>query len=232
MKLHTTLAMEEINIEAIIKSKRKTIALEITDRATLVVRAPYYVSKKAINEVIEKHKKWIEKNIERKQEENKRKVEKEFVSGESFLYLGRAYRLFIVKNQKIPLVFDNAFYLEEEYKPFARELFEKWYKESAQTFIEKRLDYYSNLTGIKFGRTRITSAKRRWGSCSKEGNLCFSYRLVMAPVSVIDYVVVHELCHIDEHNHSSAFWEKVRVILPDYKKEINWLKENGYLLFL
>jgi len=227
MELH----MENVKIEQIIRSKRKTIALEVTDRATLIVKVPYLVSNKTIDETIQRHIRWIRKRISNVKNAEKFS-EKEFVSGESFLYLGRTYRLFLVKEQKEALKFDNGFYLSWNQKPFARDVFILWYKNAARNLILERIYYYSNLTGIKYNNVKITSARKRWGSCSREGNLSFTYRLIMAPISVIDYVVVHELCHIEVHNHSKAFWEKVKVIIPEYKKQKEWLKENGHLLNL
>jgi len=223
--------MEDIKIENIIKSKRKTIGLEITDRATLIVRVPYHISKKTINEVIQKHKNWIEKHIN-KIKSRPKVTEKEYVSGENFLLLGRNQRLLILEKQSKKLMFDNAFYLRADCRTNAKEILEQWYRKRAKEFIGQRVNYYSKLTGINYKSIRITGAKKRWGSCSKEGNLSFTYRLIMAPVSVIDYVVVHELCHIELHNHSKAFWEKVRVIIPEYKKQKGWLNENGFLLNL
>jgi hypothetical protein len=224
--------MDKIKIEKIVRSKRKTIALVATDRATLVVKVPYFVSKVAINKVIEKHKSWINKRIAIAKTIEK-PSSKGFISGESFLYLGRAYRLFIVyAQQEEPFKFDNAFYLREDMQPFAKDVFINWYRDSAQKFISERVNYYSNLAGIKYNKVKITFAMKRWGSCSHKGNLSFTYRLVMAPIFVIDYVVVHELCHIIEHNHSKAFWEHVKVILPGYKNAREWLKEKGQILDL
>ena len=192
--------MEEIKISEIIRSKRKTIALIIRDDATLVVKAPI------------------------------RTTEKEFVSGESFLLLGRTYTLFITKDQDIPLKFDNAFYLDARFKESAKELFIDFYKKTARAVLEERVEYYSKLTGIKYQGIKITSANKRWGSCSKDNRLSFTYKLIMAPISIIDYVVVHELCHVVLHNHSKAFWLKVHSILPNYKEAQLWLKEKGHLL--
>jgi len=223
--------MNEILIESIIRSKRKTIALEITDKATLVVKAPYYVSNKAIQDVIRRHSKWIEKKISYAKQ-LKKAENKEFDSGESFLYLGRAYMLFVVYSQKEPFKFDNAFYLREDMQPLARDIFINWYRNVARKFIFERVNYYSNLAGIKYNKAKITSAQKRWGSCSREGSLSFTYRLVMAPIFVIDYVVVHELCHIIEHNHSKTFWGHVKVILPDYKDARKWLREKGQTLVI
>jgi hypothetical protein len=94
------------------------------------------------------------------------------------------------------------------------------------------LNHFSSLADITFNRFGITNAQKRWGSCNAKGNIFFSYRLIMAPFAVVDYVVVHELVHIKEKNHSHKFWNSVMNILPDYRKHRQWLKENGYLLAL
>lgn len=221
--------MQEFEIEKIVRSKRKTIALEVTDRATLIVKAPYYVSNKTIDEVIQKHIKWIRRRIEITRTQEKT-FPKEFVSGESFLYLGKPYRLFVVYEQKESLRFDGAFRLREDQQTFARELFLQFYKKEAKRFILERVKLYSKIMGVSYKSFRITAATKRWGSCSRDGRLSFAYRLIMAPVSVIDYVVIHELCHVIEHNHSKAFWEKVKAALPDYEEQKRWLKEKGQLL--
>jgi len=224
----------DIKIEKIIRTKRKTIALEVTDNATLIVRAPYRVSESTIQAVIRKHYDWIIKK------KNKNEVEardpkvsaKEFVNGESFLYLGKYYKLQIVEGQEEPLKFENAFYLSKEALPYAEKAFAQWYKKAALEKITERVQFYAKVGGYKYSRINITSAQRRWGSCSCKGNLNFSWRLIMAPLPVVDYVVVHELAHLEEKNHGRGFWAKVKILMPDYQKHKSWLKNNRHMLKL
>ena len=96
----------------------------------------------------------------------------------------------------------------------------------------ERVAFFARSQDVKPGKLCISSARTRWGSCSAKGTLSFTWRLVMAPLDIIDYVVVHELCHLKEMNHSRAFWERVETILPDYKRRRKWLKENGGALRL
>lgn len=103
----------------------------------------------------------------------------------------------------------------------------KQYKKQAHYIIQERLSYYSTITGLKFSKFRITSAKTRFGSCTSKGVLSFSWRLIFYPKEVIDYVVVHELTHLREFNHSRNFWERVELVLPEYKVHKKWLKEKG-----
>ncbi|RCK75112.1 MAG: putative metal-dependent hydrolase [Ignavibacteriae bacterium] len=222
----------QVKIDKIIRSKRKTIALQLTDDVTLIVRAPFEVSEETINKVVTKHLKWIEKKKNEVLSRDPQFAEKEFVNGEGFLYLGKSYKLYIVNEQDIPLKFNNGFFLLRNYQPMARQLFINWYKERAYEKISERIKLYAQKRGFEFNKIRITDANIRWGSCSPKGNLNFSWRLIMAPLPVIDYVVVHELVHLEEKNHSKIFWNKVKMLLPNYENSREWLKNNGYLLRL
>jgi len=113
----------------------------------------------------------------------------------------------------------------------SEEEIEKLREEASQKLCE-RVRYLASLMGLNHGRIKITNAKSRWGSCQRNGNLTFSWRLVMAPWPVIDYVVIHELTHLLEHNHSRRFWERVRRVYPEYKNCRKWLKDNGHLLLM
>lgn len=104
---------------------------------------------------------------------------------------------------------------------------EKRYKKAAMDYIPKRVAYYAGIMDVSYGKISIRDAKTRWGSCSSSGNLSFSWRLMLAPFSVLDYVVVHELCHRVHMNHSKEFWHLVEYYIPDYKIKRKWLKENG-----
>jgi predicted metal-dependent hydrolase len=106
------------------------------------------------------------------------------------------------------------------------------YKKEAKDKITQRLDYYSSVTGLRYKTVKITSAKTRWGSCGPRGNLCFTWRLMNAPLEVIDYVVVHELVHTVQRDHSKKFWSKVHAIIPDYKTRRTWLRKTGRDLLL
>ena len=222
-----------VEIGKIIRTKRKTIALQITDDGTLIVKAPFGVSEQTIKNVVIKHKDWIERKKKDILSRDPKFAEKEFVNGEGFLYLGKYYKLNIVNKQDAPLLFNNNyFYLLRDYLPVARDLFINWYKEKAYEKISERVEWYVKKRGFVYNKINITSANQRWGSCSSKGNLNFSWRLIMAPLPVIDYVVVHELVHLEERNHAKSFWSKVKMLMPEYEKHRDWLKRNGYLLRL
>ena len=104
---------------------------------------------------------------------------------------------------------------------------ERLYREQARIVFENKIAYYAKIMGVTYGRIAIRDQKTRWGSCSSEGNLNFNWRLIMAPAGVLDYVVIHELAHRKEMNHSRAFWNIVEEMMPEYRKYQGWLKENG-----
>ena len=154
-----------------------------------------------------------------------------FIEGEEFLYLGRVYKLRFVPNTGHALsVVDDSFCLSGDCTGNARQVVESWYRDRAYEVVSDRVAYYSWLSGIKFRKVNITDARKRWGSCSPNGNLNIAWRLIMAPARVIDYVIVHELAHIEIKSHSEEFWRRVGVIISDYKKDEKWLRENGDFL--
>lgn len=125
---------------------------------------------------------------------------------------------------------DRAVPALDQPKDAATLALEKRYREAAKEYIPKRVAFYHELTGGNYTKITIRDQKTRWGSCSANGTLSFNYRLMLAPPRVLDYVVVHELCHLTHMNHSREFWDMVGSILPDYKEYKKWLKENGHTL--
>lgn len=202
----------DIEIKKIIRTKRKTISLQITDDATLIVRAPFNANDEVIRKVVSKHRKWIEQKRREIENRDPKFVPKEFVNGEGFLYLGRYYRLKIVDEQDEPLKFENGFYLSRDAILHARELFIEWYKKAAYEKILERVSWFAKKSGFKYNKVNITDAQKRWGSLSHNKNLNFPWRLIMAPLSVIDYVVIHELVHFEERNHMPGTSEKFKSV--------------------
>jgi predicted metal-dependent hydrolase len=218
----------DIKIDEIIRSKRKTVSIQIKDDGRLIVRAPLRLSKKNILSIVKKHQNWIDT----KQQEiiQRNKTLKKFSEGEEFLYLGKYYPLKIVNNNENLLTFEDNFYLSDYCLSNAKEVFTNWYKQNAEKIIKHRVEYYADIYNLKYTKIKISNAKTRWGSCSYNGNININWRLIMAPVEVLDYVIVHELVHLKIDNHSKNFWQNVEMIYPDYKKAKKWLKDNAHLL--
>ena len=112
------------------------------------------------------------------------------------------------------------------------EVLDRRYRKAARDYLTARIIFYNKLTGGEYYKITIRDQKSRWGSCSSTGTLSFNYRLIFAPPKVLDYVVVHELCHLTHMNHSKDFWNTVATIMPDYMKYKTWLKEHGHELTL
>ncbi len=173
----------------LIRSGRKTIALEIRGQEILV-RAPYSVPKRVIEAFVLEKREWIEKKLQRPENRQNRADSADLLSG------AEISRLYEEASQVLP----------EMVRAFAAEI------------------------GVSYGRITIRMQKTRWGSCSTKGNLNFNCLLMLAPERVQQYVVVHELCHRKEMNHSPAFWAAVSAVFPDYKEQVRWLRKNGTAL--
>jgi len=216
------------------KKRRKTISLHIKEDGKIVIYTPYCTPKWEIEKFIEEKESWIIGKISEREKRTK-EVEKTFLSGEKFLYLGEWYPLEIQEssNRGTPLTLAfGKFILSHDRIGEARDLFCHWYKKEAKEKITERVDHYGNRFQLLPEGIKITSARSRWGSCSRDNRLSFSWRIIMASLTIIDYVLIHELVHIREKNHSQKFWNYLESVLPDYRKHRSWLRENGHLLQL
>ena len=184
----------------IIRSNRKTLAIQINPDLSVTVRVPIYASQRDIERILKEKEGWIQKHIEKIREQEAKRKETQGENGEH----------------------DGS--IEHEY--LSREEIQKL-AEKALDYIPKRVSYFAKQIGVTYGKITIRNQKTRWGSCSSKGNLNFNCLLMLTPPEVIDYVVVHELCHRKEMNHSKAFWAEVEKVVPDYKEQVKWLKENG-----
>ena len=208
------------------------MALIIERDGRLIVRAPMRAKDETIHDFVKHKEKWILKKQEDVRAYYPRFVPKEYVNGEGFWYLGNIYKLQLADEKKPLLYLNGNFQLARAALGKASIVFERWYREHAYEVISERVQWYAAKYGYSYKQIKITSARTRWGSCSERGTLSFAWRLVMAPVPVIDYVVVHELLHLQVKNHSKKFWAKVAVIMPDCQQKIEWLEKHGHLLNL
>ena len=181
----------------IIRLNRKTLAIQINPDLSVTVRAPMYASQRDIERILKEKENWIQKHIEQIREREERSEETQENQGKS-----------AKKN----------YLTNEEIQKLA---------EKALEYVPKRVSYFAEQIGVEYGKLTVRNQKTRWGSCSSKGNLNFNCLLMLTPPEVIDYVVVHELCHRKEMNHSKAFWAEVEKVLPNYKEQAKWLKENG-----
>ena len=171
----------------IIKSSRKTIAVEVRQDGSVLVRAPRNCPQSRIDTFLKEKQAWVLAKVEEQKEKE-------------------------ADSMKI--------------QPLS-EAEQRLYRDKARDIFEQKVSYYARMMGVSYGRIAIRDQKTRWGSCSGEGNLNFNWRLIFAPAGVLDYVVVHELAHRKEINHSPRFWKVVEDTMPEYRKYQKWLKENG-----
>ncbi|HEX3036731.1 MAG TPA: SprT family zinc-dependent metalloprotease [Thermodesulfobacteriota bacterium] len=214
----------------IVYSDRKTLNITVERDRSIIVRAPKNTSIEKIEQVIKSKKLWLYEKTNHKQKYDLKSKSKEFISGESILYLGRHYRLDVVKDYRNGIYFDNKFTISKSSRPFASRLLREWYLQKAKEKIIPKAEFFAKQLGVKYNKILISNLKYRWGSCTAKDNLNFNWRLIKAPMFVIEYIIVHELAHLIEGNHTPQFWSIVSVQVPKYKKAREWLKEHGDLL--
>ncbi|OWZ84095.1 M48 family metallopeptidase [Natranaerobius trueperi] len=208
--------------------KRKTMSIYIERDGTVKVLAPENLSIEEIEEVLESKRYWIHSKLEEWKELNKTKKQRKFVNGEGFLYLGRSYQLKLVETQDVPLkLYQGYFCLRKADLEQGREVFKEFYKEKGYKKVSERVNYYKDMLGVNPSGIKIMELRNRWASCSENGTINFHWKVAMAPMTIIDYIVVHELTHFIYKNHSDSFWNTVDKVLPDYLKRKKWLRENG-----
>ena len=216
----------------VVRSQRKTIAMQVCADATLKIRAPIWVEESTIRKFLHKHESWIKKKKSEIRKRQKNNPEKHYCDGELFLFLGKYYPLQRVRQQQDPLQLKGGHFLLGTDIDNPKAVFKQWYFQKATEKITQWVEWYAQKYHFNVHKVKISNAQKQWGSCTPLNNLHFSWRLMMAPESIIRYVVVHELVHLRERNHSRLFWSKVQGIFPDYKQCRQWLKRNGYLLHL
>lgn len=217
--------MREIAYQ-VVRSNRKSVALVIDNEANLIVRAPIQMPDATIDEFVRKKRRWINEKQQQVAVFGEKHPPVVVETGESIMYLGSNYA--IIKDDVDSVeVSGNELLVPENFDVAA---LTAWLKEQAMQIISERVALYANIMGVTPGTVKLSEAKARWGSCSTKNNLNFTWRLIMCPLSVIDYVVVHELSHITYKNHSPAFWARVKTVLPNYEDDQDWLKVNRKLM--
>ncbi len=216
----------------VIRSRRKTIAIEITREGEVLVRAPLRLARREVTAFAERHRDWVARKLAQARLRGEKGAQRRFREGEPFPFLGETLRLRFVAGGEYLRRESGEFVLGADLAPRARDLFRTWYHARAREVLEERVEHFARRMGLAVRGVRITEAKERWGSCSVSGTLNFAWRLVTAPIGIIEYVVVHELAHLVEMNHSRRFWEQVGRILPDYAERRAWLRKNEHRLSL
>jgi len=200
----------------------------------VVVTAPHNCGANVINAFVKEKARWIKERLQLLEKLAGCRVPREFVSGEKLFFMGERYTLLVkettgckgvlIHDREIHVAINNV---ENGPGGMVKNILIEWYKGRARQLINARVDLFAAALVQKPAAIKIKKQKSRWGSCSARGNLNFNWKLVMAPIEVIDYVVVHELCHLVRLDHSAEFWHLVESLMPDYQKKRQWLREFG-----
>lgn len=231
----------EYTLEHSPKKKEITISVEWIDGVKVI--APPEVDIDQIESVLYKKAPWIIKKWSGFEEISEPSQPKEFVSGEKFPYLGRQYRLKVGQSNRDTsptLAFQNGRFLAgvpadthaDQRRELLYPLFKDWYLRNGRAKLKERLKLFAPKMGLTPTKLELKEQKMRWGSCTKEGAVYLNWRLLMAPMSIVDYVLVHEIAHILHADHSTEYWRFVRSILPDYEQRKEWLRIHGPTLIL
>jgi predicted metal-dependent hydrolase len=214
-------------------TERKTTDIVIERNGVIAVRPPKDLSPDQVDAVVDSKRMWIYRNLAEWHDLNAMAVVREWVNGETFLYLGRAYRLSLVETQTYDLKLNegpfclNRALIDQGGINAAKRAFAAFYVEKGIRWIGDRVTYFAPKVGVKPTSVTIKDLGYRWASCTSKDGLAFHWKSMMAPPKIIDYMVVHELCHIHYRNHSDAFWNEIDKVMPDYHERKVWLKKHG-----
>lgn len=213
-------------------AKRRKLTITVERDRSVVVHAPAGMPEDKIRDVVELKRQWIyvKKGHPQKYHALPHPPGKEMISGESALYLGRQYRIEVVKSSVSEVRFAQRFFIPAIQGEKRVKALREWFIGKAKEKIIPRVRIHARALGVDISAIKIVDNRFRWGSCTLNDNVNLNWRLIKAPMFVIDYVIVHELAHLIEANHTPRFWNIVRAQAPTMEKAKAWLKENGQLL--
>jgi len=222
------------------RAVRMRIQIDREGKITLV--APWFSRETEISSFAIRHQTWVQKHLHRINRQQSLRPKPRYQTNDIFYYFGEPLKLEIlpadakrptlkVREDKMIITLHRAIGKSDGTNSLKKAI-RDFYRKKAEEVIRDRLDHFNAHYGFRFHRVAFRDQKSRWGSCSRAGNLNFNWRLIMAPIEVIDYVVVHELCHLGQMNHSSRFWALVEEVMPGHKAHRKWLKDNSSFLSL
>ena len=217
----------------VIRSRRSTADIIIERDGSVVVRAPEWADDEQVASIVESKHYWIYQGLAEWRDLNATRVLREYKNGEGFLYLGRAYRLLLVSDQDDALQMRNGRFtlrrdlVEQGEIAAAKPAFRDFSVAKGLERLRRRVGYFAPKVGVEPAVIEVKELGLRWASCSPGGKLSFHWKCMMAPQTIIDYVVVHELCHFHHRDHTDAFWNEVDKVMPDFRERKEWLRKNG-----
>jgi len=224
--------MMELNYQIIRSPKRKKLTITVERDRAIVVHAPEGTSEEQVQQVVDSKRQWILEKVRhpQKYQDRRHPPGKEVVNGESAPYLGRDYRIEVTETGSGEIEFTRLFRVPAARQAKRREVLRDWYIARAKETILARAERHARELGVEYAEAKIVHNRYRWGSCTVNDTVNFNWRLIKAPMFVIDYVIVHELAHLIESNHTARFWSIVRANTSTMEKAKAWLKEHGQIL--
>ena len=217
----------------VVRSRRRTAALHIVGNE-LQVRVPNQVRDESIIEILQKKRPWIRRKVVQLKEVPVPQP-KEFVNGEAFPFLGQNFRLKVQEGHRVGVQLSEGYLLTtvrpsevgEQRKQRIQQYLKSWYRSRAEERLQEKVERYSKQIGVSPKGLRVREFKSKWGSCDSRGTIAFNLNLIKAPQPIVDYVVIHELCHMIQPNHSKNFWKEVEKYDASYKEHRAWLKQHA-----
>ena len=217
----------------VVRSIRRTAGLHIVG-TDLQVRVPEHLEDQRVAEILKQKRPWIRSKVAELQRVPPHRT-KELVSGETFPYLGRNYRLKVQEGHQVGVCLSGG-YLRATIRPTEhnetqelriQQYLQNWYRSRALERLQDKTHRYAKQIGVSPAGISVRNFKSRWGSCDKKGEVVFNWNIIKAPHSIVDYVVIHELCHLIHPNHSKVFWELVGRHDASYPEHRQWLRKTG-----
>lgn len=225
--------VKDIEYRLLPGTARQTTDIVIERDGCVTVRPPARMTPEQVDETVLSRRHWIYRNLAEWRDLNATRVVREWVNGESFLYLGSAYRLLLVAEQDEPLKLkDGRFCLlrsvvEQGGKTAAQDAFRDFYIARGMSRLSQRVSHFAPRVGVQPGPLHVKELGFRWASSLPGGGLHFNWKCLMAPPKITDYIVVHELCHMHHRDHTDLFWNEVDRVMPDYRERKEWLRQRG-----
>jgi predicted metal-dependent hydrolase len=209
-------------------ARRRTLQITVERDGKLLLSAPPDVSEQTLRTFAMEKRFWIYTRLARKELLHRKLPRKEYIDGEGFLYLGRSYRLKLVEDQDIPLkLVEGRFFLQQDCASNARQHFMRWYSERARPWLAGRVADWQSRMDLTPAGVKVQDLGYRWGSCGKGSWLYFHWKCILLPAHIAEYIVVHELAHLQAPLHTTAFWLLVERAMPDFARRKAWLAEHG-----
>lgn len=224
-----TLTVDDLEFELRRSSRRRSVQVTVDRHGELVLSAPDGCSTEVMADFVREKRFWIYTKLAEKEAVRTQPVEKQYVNGEGFPYLGRSYRLLLVDDdQAVPVKLEGGrFKLRRSDTTEGHRHMVRWYQDHALAWLGQRVERLQGRLGVRPGSVAVQDLGFRWGSCGKGGKLYFHWRSILLPARIVEYIVVHELAHLQEPHHTPEFWARVERAMPDYEQRKQWLAEHG-----